>query len=114
MQSRSRRGDRSPFVCVNSLIALAIPVYSCSVNIRRQRDVPQLLDLAEEIGDGLESQRTLAEFAVCDDLGAQRAVSKRKHFADEGLAPGSRENPPFPLGDLLGEEHLHATSGVMS
>ena len=61
---------------VDSLIALAIPVHICAVDVRRQRDVPQLLDLAEEIRDRLKPQRALAEFAVRDDLRPQRSVSE--------------------------------------
>ena len=98
----------------HGLVSLAIAGNVGAVDIGRQRDMPELLELAEEIRNRLKSQRALAELSVRDDLRPQRTVSEAQHFSRQSLAAGPRENEPFPFGNLLGQQHLDAAGGVVS
>ena len=81
MQARRWSSDRSALLRVDRLISLAVRVHIRAMDVRRQRNMSQLLELAEEIRDRLEPQRALAEFTVRDDLRAQRTVAEGQRFS---------------------------------
>src|SRR5271165_3246795 len=71
VQARGRSSDRTAWLGVNGLILLAIGRRVGAVDVRRQRDVPNPLQHAEEIVNRMETEMALAERAAPDDLGRE-------------------------------------------
>src|SRR5271170_7750903 len=99
---------------IDRLVPLAVSLHVGTMNVRRQRDMPQLFELSEEIRYRLEPHRALTEFAVGYDLRAQCAVAEGQRFSGERLAPRPCQNSPLPLGHLLRQQYLDSPAGVMS
>src|SRR5208337_3894179 len=116
VQARSRRGDRTEWLGVNGLILLAIGRRIRAVDVRRQRDVPNPFQHAEEIANWIEAQMALAERAPPDDLGREFVrilaglSAEINPFADAELASGVNQCLPFQglCRKLLGQQHLDA------
>src|SRR5271157_1118035 len=71
VQTRSRRGDRTQWLGVNGLILLPVGRRIRAIDVRRQRDVPNPFQHAEEIVNRIEAEMTLAKRAASDDLGRE-------------------------------------------
>src|SRR5271165_6862444 len=71
VQTRSRCGDRAEWLGINGLILLAIGRRVRAIDVRRQRDVPNPLQHAEEIVNRIEAEMALAKRAAPNDLGCQ-------------------------------------------
>src|SRR5271166_6538939 len=61
VQARGRSSDRTAWLGVNGLILLAIGRRVGAVDVRRQRDVPNSFQHAEDIVNQMDTQMALAE-----------------------------------------------------
>ena len=71
MQPGGRSGDRAQRLGIDRLVLLAIERRVRAIDVWRQRNVSDALEHAEEIGDRIEAEMALAEFAAGDDLGSE-------------------------------------------
>src|SRR6266496_523434 len=85
MQTGRGRGDRSPLLRINRLVALAVLRTVLSPDIWRQRHMPDALDGGKEIGQWIEAQNALAKFSAGNDFGSQ-FVAKCQPLTDTDLA----------------------------
>jgi len=69
VQAGGGRGYRPSRSCVNRLVAVAVMGLVFAVNVGRQGNVSQALYTAEKIGDGMETDGSLAEVSASDDFG---------------------------------------------
>src|SRR4051812_6182845 len=71
VQARGRSGDRAALARVDGLVTVAVGGRIVAGDVRRKRHVTELLDLGKKVGNGIEEERPLAEFAAGNDLGGE-------------------------------------------
>lgn len=100
MESCRGRSDGATLLGVDGLIAFPIDRGIVSGDVRRQRNVADLLDLGKEVIDGRKTNVALAEGAAGNDLGAKLIVfSKVEVFSNANLATGADQ--AFPIVGVM-------------
>jgi hypothetical protein len=96
VQSRGRRRDRTAFLRVDRLIAVAIGGGIIAIDVRRKRNMPEFADYCEKIIHWREADTALTEFTPRNNLGHQLfVVTEKEAFAYSNLSSGANEAFPF-------------------
>ena len=113
MQPGGGRGHRSALAGEDRLVAFAVGGGVGALDVGRQRDVADLLELGEQIARARKAQGALAEFPARHDLGFQ-AAAESDALADRQLAAGTHERLPIaPVGaGGAQEKDLHLAAQI--
>jgi hypothetical protein len=90
-------GDGSALTGVDGLIAVAVGGGISAGDVRRKRDVADLLDPGEEVVCQSEADVAFAKFAAGEDLGLEFVVvaAKEEMLADSDFAARADETSPI-------------------
>jgi hypothetical protein len=94
VQTGGGRGHRAFFTRENGLISFSVGRGIGPLDVRRQRDVPDLLELREQVGRTREADGALAEFTARDNLSFQ-VRSEADAFAHRQFAAGPHQCLPI-------------------
>ena len=118
VQACCRRGNRAQRFRVNRLIRLPVGGDVGTIDVRRQWNVADAIEHAEEVVHGIEAKMALAKSAAAHDFGREFVrrfvglAAEIDSLAQSELAAGMDQR--FPLrrmrGDLPGQQHFDPTT----
>ncbi len=111
MQAGGGCGDGASFARIDGLVALAVAGAVFAMDVGWKGHVAQPFDYREEIRNRAEAEGALAEVAMGDDFCLEISLAKLQAFAGKHFAAGPGQSFPFPCGELLDQEDLHASGG---